>query len=108
VRERPIFYVLNDAGEPVGVDGVLEWAQWFETAERTVAYDEIGESSVSTVFLGLDPLFGFDERAAPVLWETMIFGAELHRERRRYATRDEALKGHELAVAELRRAHGER
>jgi predicted DNA-binding transcriptional regulator AlpA len=57
---------------------VLTWARWFETAERTVASDHVGDVHVSTVFLALDHNFGLE--GPPVLWETMIFGGELDQE----------------------------
>jgi hypothetical protein len=47
---------------------MLDWARWFEEADRQVGLTEIGPLTVSTVFLGLD--FGFGGK--PRLFETMI------------------------------------
>ncbi len=34
----------------------IEWDKWFATANRKVARETIGDSDISTVFLGLNPL----------------------------------------------------
>ena len=49
---------------------------------------------ISTVFLGLDHAFG---SGPPILWETMIFGGLLDEFQERYATKAEALAGHQQA-----------
>lgn len=87
-------YILNGK-TPVPCHDLLAWASWFETADRTVAQETIGESKVSTVFLGLDHAFG---GAAPVLFETMVFGGPLSDETDRYSTWDEAESGHKKMV----------
>lgn len=55
---------------PVPVDDWVEWARWFESADRRVALTRIGPFEVSTVFLGLDHSFGDGE---PLIFETMTF-----------------------------------
>ena len=95
-------YILNEAGEPERCNNLLRWAMWMETADqaRCVAVDEVGESiRVSTVFLGLDHNFGFG--GAPILYETMVFGGPLDGEQERYATREEALRGHAEALSRV-------
>lgn len=48
-----------------------EWARDFEKVEnRRVAYDEVGDRRVSTVFLGIDHNYG---DGPPLLFETMVF-----------------------------------
>jgi len=102
---RADYWILDDAGEPVPVDDVMVWAQWFEEARRTraniIAQDRDErrgnepEVLVSTVFLGLDHnLFGV---GPPILWETMILGGPLDGYQRRYSTRAAALEGHAVA-----------
>jgi hypothetical protein len=61
---------------------------------RRVALDQVGEMSVSTVFLGLD--HGYREKD-PVLYETLVRGP-LPDQMDRYHTRAEALAGHERWV----------
>ena len=88
-------YILK-GHEAVPAD-LMEWAQWFETADRTVAKAQLpGDVSVSTVFLGLNHDFLGD--GPPILFETMIFGGPLDLEEARYATWDEAEEGHAAMV----------
>ena|ERR1700722_16805221 len=71
------------------------WAQWFETNERFVQLDTIGEVRVSTVFLGLDHSFN---AGPPLLFETMIFEGAHDLYQERYSTWDEAVEGHRRAL----------
>ena len=87
-------YILK-GHEVVPVEDVLEWGEWFETANRVVAKDEINGARVSTVFLGLDHSFGGNK---PLLFETMIFGGEHDDYQERYTTWEEAEAGHKKAV----------
>ncbi len=88
-------YIL-DGKEPKNAD-LMEWARWFETADRHVAKTAVSdEINVSTVFLGLDHSFG---DGPPLLFETMIFGGEHDQYQDRYETWKQAETGHEKAVA---------
>lgn len=116
VRSRPKYYKLIGR-LPVPVRDMIEWARWFETAGRIVIKTDVGPLHVSTVFLGLDHNWSPDPDAPPLLFETMIFGADadmtppttlrellLGRDyQRRFATWDEAQKGHADAVEHARR-----
>lgn len=93
-------YILKDK-TPVLVEDLLEWAREFETMDRRVAKDMIGDVTVSTVFLGLDHSFG---RGKPLLFETMVFGGELDGEQDRYHTWEEAEKGHKNMVRRVNEA----
>jgi len=89
-------YIL-DGHTPVLCADLITWAMWFETAERTVARTETADGArISTVFLGLDHRFGSD--GPPLLFETMIFGGAQDGYQERYATWDEAVEGHAIAV----------
>jgi hypothetical protein len=90
-------YIL-DGHNPIPVDDLLQWGQWLETADRVVGKDEIGDATVSTVFLGLDHSFGF---GPPMLFETMIFGGPHDQEMERYSTWEEAEAGHQRWVQKL-------
>ena len=93
--------------------GALEWAKWFETAERHVAKTEltagVTKLVVSTVFLGIDHNFGFEDKR-PILFETIIYSPAKTPEDRsswddcqwRYRTYDEAERCHNAIVAMLR------
>ncbi len=78
--------------EVIEVEDLMEWAKWFENADRHVARDESHNVKVSTVFLGLDHSFG---SGPPLLFETMVFGGKLDEEVDRYSTWQEAEVGHE-------------
>lgn len=93
-------YTLSETRIPVPCPDHLQWAEFMETADRHVADDTVGPLRVSTVFLGLDHSFGGDP---PILFETMIFGADeasdMHETYcKRYATWAEAEAGHHVAV----------
>jgi hypothetical protein len=92
-------YILKDR-VPVAVD-ILEWAKWWEQSRRTIELNHVGEATVSTVFLGLDHNW---EGGPPLLFETMIFGGPLAESQWRYASWDEAVAGHALAVLRARAA----
>lgn len=84
-----------DGHTSVYCEDLIEWARWFEKADRKVARDQFGDIGVSTVFLSLDHAYG---SGPPILFETMIFGGEHDGYCERYSTWDEAVKGHEVAV----------
>ena len=75
---------------------LLEWARWYETAERHVAVDTLdGGVRVSTVFLGLNHQYG---DGPPLIFETLIFGGPMGQDMWRYSTWQEAEEGHRAAV----------
>lgn len=88
-------YILDENGNPRPEPDLIKWGQWFETNNRRIAYDEIGDVRVSTVFLGLDHAHGHGE---PLIFETMIFGSEHDGFQTRYSTKEEALAGHQAAL----------
>lgn len=99
-------YILDARGEPQPIDDALEWARWYETADRHVAHDmDEGDRHglrirVSTVFLGIDHNHFGD--GPPILWETMVFGGLLDGTQRRYESRADAYVGHQEICARVR------
>lgn len=93
-------YKLDDNRNPVPCT-MLDLALWEGSGEekRRVAWTEVGDRQVSTVFLGLE--HGWRD-GKPVLFETMVRTAGKWDDQRRYCTWDEAVAGHEEKVAELR------
>ena len=94
---RTPFYTLDEAGDPVPCDDMLEWAIWFAQNHeaRIVAKTELPSgTTVSTVFLGVD----HSMRDEPVLWETLMFGGDYDLACDRYRSRRDALVGHEMWV----------
>lgn len=75
---------------------LIKWATARENSDRIVAKTKIGDSEVSTVFLGTDHAFG---GGAPLLFETMIFGGKHDEFCERYSTWEEAEEGHKRAIA---------
>ena len=102
MRDRPRYYILGEDNHAVAVDDWKEWALWFEDANRVVDYTEItSEVYVSTVFLGID--HRHVGSGPPLLFETMIFGAEGDDLwMRRYSSWDDAATGHTVIVGKLR------
>jgi len=97
-------YILDENGEPVICDDLIQWALWYENPEnRTVALTEAGDYFVSTIFLALDYAFimGDPLKQRPVLWETMVFDKDKEPVgiRARYTSREDAIAGHAEVVA---------
>jgi hypothetical protein len=95
-------YVLDDDKRPVAVSDLMEWVEWqaAHEHERTLAFTEVGDVQVSTVFLGL-ACYSL-RRGPPILWETMVFGGPYDRDQFRYTSHDEAIAGHAVVVALVR------
>jgi hypothetical protein len=71
---------------------VIAAATWFEDFDnRVVAQHHLGDSVVSTVFLGLDHNFG---NGPPVLFETLVQGGPSDGHMERYETWSSAVAGH--------------
>ena len=93
-------YILDKKGNPVAEPDLEKWEIWFTDARRHVAEEKIGDSRISTVFLGLDHSFG---GGTPVLWETMVFGGKLDREQDRCSgSREQAEAMHACMVEHVK------
>lgn len=95
----PHHYTLDAAGNPVRCRDLEEYAQWWATADRTLAKSKDEREGappieISTVFLGLDHSFD-PGRHPPVLWETLVFGGPLDGEMERYTSKEDAIAGHQ-------------
>ncbi len=98
---RPGNYILVD-GKPVPEPDLLRWADWHETADRSVEQTWADhEIWVSTVFLGLD--HNHIGQGPPVLWETGIFIRGGMETCRRYSSLAAAKRGHWEVVVEYRK-----
>lgn len=69
-----------------------EWAENWEKFRRILSTKTLNGSRVSTVFLGID--HNFSGTGDPILFETMVFGDAYDEDCERYATWDDAIKGH--------------
>jgi hypothetical protein len=98
-----VFYILDEEHRPVPCTDIMVWGPWFQNFEnRRVARTRIGDSEISTVFLGMD--HGFRQH----LWfETMVFGGTLDGEQDCYETWEQAEQGHEAMVRRVEMKRGE-
>lgn len=87
-------YILKDT-EPQPCENLEEWAMWMDESNCRIARDEVGNVSVSTVFLGVA---SGEVDGIPVLFETMVLPSNLVR---RYTTHQQALAGHSQIVCDL-------
>jgi hypothetical protein len=101
--------------KPIRVDGEPGSEEWLraaaqlESGDNRVAADFVDgvkdasgseiEIHISTVFLGIDHnFFGTGE---PIVFETMVFGGSFDHQQRRYATWENAERGHATLLAEV-------
>ncbi len=82
---------------------LMEWSTFLEEAtprRRRVGRDFINDCTVSTVFLGHDHYFCFNDDLPPKLhiFETMVFKNESDIYTDRYSTWQEAEEGHQKAI----------
>lgn len=98
-------FILDEKGEkPIPCASLIVWGKWLQKAgpKRVVKRETIGDSDVSTVFLGLDHNH-FDE-GPPIIWETMVFGGKLDQEQDRCSgNREQAEAMHAKMVARVRK-----
>lgn len=87
-------YILKGK-EAVPCEDLMEWAKWFQTADRKVAKDTIDGVDISTCFLGLDHPHA---EGAPQLFETMVFNGTHDGHQRRCATWEQAEMQHGRVV----------
>lgn len=90
------FYLLDENKQPYEVSLEESYKVYRDMDMKIVKQETVGDSKVSTVFLGLDHAWGHEN--GPILFETMIFDGYYEGFQRRYKTYDEALRGHNDAV----------
>jgi hypothetical protein len=90
-------YIL-EGKNPVKEEDWLKWAKSGSAGKRA-ALDRVGESVISTVFIGVDYS---DFVGRPLLFETMVFGGELDGEMERCSTWEEAELQHKQMVDKVK------
>lgn len=85
------------AGEPISRDRWVELSG--DDLYRTVAVDQVGTVTISTVWLGLDHSVGI--WSAREIFESMVFGGERDQDCCRYSSEAAALAGHAQIVASV-------
>lgn len=102
-------YILDEHKNIVPVYDIIEWATWCENnrENKRVSKTTIGDSCVSTVFLGVDHNFSLYGDVTPVLFETMVYNEAnetwVDKYTERYCTYAEALMGHSLIVSRIKK-----
>lgn len=111
IRKLPwLGYYKLEGKLAVPCKDAMEWARWFEKADRYVAHTKVGGVQISTVFLGLDHNFnsvhgGGGDEELPLLFETMAFagGDWAGIDCERCGTWEEAEAQHAAMVEKVRR-----
>lgn len=89
------YFILIDK-IPRQVLTVQEYFDWQKIANTNVAFTELADGvKISTEFTGME----FNWSETPLLFETMIFGGKNDGFIKRYATWEEAERGHKEVVA---------
>lgn len=102
--EKFRLFILKDR-QVVPCADTTAWAREQDDLDsRRVALTAIGDTEVSTVFVGIDMSLGRSER--PPVFETMVFEDDQGKRHRRYATWEEAEAGHRETCAEVAANHG--
>jgi hypothetical protein len=87
-------YVLDKNGNPVHEPDMVKFGKFLASDAKILKRDTLPNGTcVSTVFSGVDYL------SPPRLWETVIFGGAHDGYQYRYTSREDALAGHERALA---------
>jgi len=98
-----LLYILKD--KKVISASPDEFYEFFaDFGNRRVARETVGDSDISTVFLGIDHGCGNEPGRRPVVFETMVFGGPLDQEQERCYTWDEAEFQHAQMVERVRNA----
>lgn len=98
------YYIMID-GKVEHTDDVNLWGESFNN-NRTIRHDVLDDDvNISTVFLGLDHSHGGQ---VPILFETMVFGGEFDQYQDRYATIEEAIKGHQKIFDKIDKGRAKR
>jgi hypothetical protein len=103
------YYILDEYNNPIKSTGT-DVGKWLENnpEKKGVKQEHIDNIFISTVFLGLDHSFPWNEDKRPVLWETMIFGGEHDQYQERYSSYEDALKGHQTAIDLIKKENGKK
>jgi hypothetical protein len=84
-------YILKD-NQPQLCEDLAEWAMWYGSTSHQIASDHLGDTSISTAFIGIA---AGEVDGLPILFETQVSPSG---EIRRYATYQQALDGHAQIV----------
>ena len=111
--DRPLYYDFD--GNPIDLltwvnlsERKRAWRSVLPSGETTPDEDatrigstHVHDAWVSTVWVGLDMGFHPFADYPPIIFETMVFGGEHDQYQERYATKEQALAGHNRIVQAL-------
>lgn len=83
---------ILEGKKPVVCEDIMVWGKFMQDSNRIVKQENIGDTRISTVFLGLD--HSFTHGGEPIIFETMIFGGEHDQYQDRCSTWEQAEKMH--------------
>jgi hypothetical protein len=89
-KSNLLLFVLDANKNPIRADGLLAWSEFMKEPHR-VAVDVVNGIRVSTAFIGV----GGNYKGRPCPFETLLIrDGEPLNHRQRYATWEQAAKGH--------------
>lgn len=91
-------YYILDGKQAIPTNDIERWAR-FQGGNRRVEFSTVGDSEISTVFLGLNHNWS---GGPPLLFETMVFSGALDGEQDRYTTWEQAEAGHKAMVERVK------
>lgn len=86
------YYKLDENNVVTRCKTIEEFAIYFESKQRYLCKNSLGDIWVSTVFLGID--HSFDVNDAPIVFESMVFNKDNDLDQERYSTYADAIQGH--------------
>ena len=92
--EKPKYYKWVNK-QILPCESFIDWALWYENADRIIKRTYVKHVLISTVFLSIDHAFC---QETPVLFETLVFKGKFDGVMKRYTTYKDSLKGHEETV----------
>jgi hypothetical protein len=91
--------LLNPDGTITICNNIVEWAKSFESMNRAIKQDSVGDVKISTVFLGIN--MGWVQYD-PKWFETMIFGGKHNLWQARHPTIQAAIASHERILENIK------
>lgn len=90
-------FILDDNHNVISCEDIMKWAMWMEKTDLHVAYNIVGNSEISTVFLGIS--YGFGKHV--MIFETLIRGGVNDGNVQRYETWEQAIIGHKQWIEKI-------
>jgi hypothetical protein len=100
---KTIYYILSNTGQVIKCKKFSAWPNFMSSIDgRIIAEDNIGNVTISTVFLGINN--SCDESEQPKIFETMVFGGLLNGTESHCATLKQAKAMHKKMVQRVKQS----